>query len=61
MIVLLVILAVDFVVSYFVLKLVKVGVDSSEADNTEEISKEVRHLLTNKSYFYKRFADVIRM
>ena len=55
--VLLAILAADFVVSYFVLKLVKVGVDSSEADNTEEISKEVRQLLTNKSYFYKRFAD----
>ena len=55
--VLLVILAADFVISFFVLKLVKVGVDSSEADNTEEISKEVRTLLTNKSYFYKRFSD----
>ena len=55
--ILLVIIAVDFVISYFVLKLVKVGVDSSEADNTEEISKEVRQLLTNRSYFYKRFAD----
>ena len=54
---LLVVLAADFVVSYFVLKLVKVGVDSSEADNTEEISREVRQLLTNRSYFYKRFAD----
>ncbi|MBE5807037.1 MAG: hypothetical protein E7317_01680 [Clostridiales bacterium] len=50
-------LAVDFVISFFVLKLVKVGVDSSEADNTEEISKEVRQLLTNRSYFYSRFAD----
>ncbi len=55
--ILLVILAADFVISYFVLKLVKVGIDSSEADNTEEISKEVRQLLTNKSYFYKRFSD----
>ena len=55
--ILLVILIADFVISYFVLKLVKVGVDSSEADNTEEISKEVRQLLTNKSYFYSRFAD----
>ena len=54
---LLVILAADFVVSFFVLKLVKVGIDSSEADNTEEISKEVRQMLTNKSYFYKRFSD----
>ena len=51
------VLAADFVVSYFVLKLVKVGVDRSEADNTEQISKEVRQLLTNRSYFYKRFSD----
>ena len=55
--VLLAIFAADFVVTFFVMKLVKVGVDSSEADNTEEISKEVRQLLTNRSYFHKRFAD----
>lgn len=54
---LLAVIATDFVISYFVLKLVKVGIDSSEADNTEEISKEVRQLLTNRSYFYKRFSD----
>ena len=57
MMVLLVVIVSDYVVSYFVLKLVKVGVDSSEADNTEEISKEVRQLLTNRSYFHRRFAD----
>ena len=55
--VLLAVLAADFVISYFVLKLVKDGIDSSEADNTEEISKEVRQLLTNRSYFHKRFSD----
>ena len=55
--VLLAVFAADCVVSFFVLKLVKRGIDSSEADNTEEISKEVRHILTNKSYFYSRFAD----
>ncbi len=55
--VLLMILVTDFVISCFVLKLVKAGVDSSEADNTEEISREVRQLLTNRSYFYKRFSD----
>ena len=55
--VLLAIFAADLVISCFVLKLVKVGIDSSEADNTEEISKEVRQLLTNRSYFYSRFAD----
>ena len=55
--VLLAILGADFVISYFVLKLVKGGIDSSQADNTEEISKEVHQLLTNRSYFYSRFAD----
>jgi len=55
--VLVAILVADFVISFFVLKLVKVGVDNSEADNTEEISREVRQLLTNRSYFYSRFAD----
>ena len=52
-----VVFAADFVVSCFVLKLVKVGVDNSEADNTEEISREVRQLLTNRSYFHRRFSD----
>lgn len=55
--VLVAILVADFVISFFVLKLVKVGVDNSEADNTEEISKEVHQLLTDKSYFYRRFAE----
>ncbi len=56
-IILLAVFVSDFVVSFFVLKLVKDGVDNSEADNTEEISKEVRRMLTNRSYFHKRFAD----
>ena len=56
-VILLAILSADFVISFFVLKLVKVGIDSSEADNTEEISREVRQMLTNRSYFYKRFSD----
>ena len=56
-IVLLVVFMADYVVSHFVLKLVKVSVESSEADNTEEISKEVHQLLSDRSYFHKRFAD----
>lgn len=47
----------DFVVTHFVLKLVKTGVEHSEADNTEAISKEVRLLLSDRSIFYRRFAD----
>ena len=47
----------DFVLSHFVMKLVKTGVEGSEADNTEEIRKEVYLLLSNRSVFHKRFAD----
>lgn len=47
----------DTIVSHFVLKLVKTGVESSEADNTEQISREVRLLLHDRSVFYRRFAD----
>ena len=35
----------DFIVSHFVLKLVKESVEHSEADNTEAIGREVRLLL----------------
>lgn len=49
--------AADFVMSMIIMKVVKVGVESSEADNTEEISKEVRMLLNNKNILYKRLAN----
>ena len=47
----------DYVMSHFVLKLVKTGVEGSKADNTEEISKEVKVLLRDRSVFYRRFAE----
>lgn len=47
----------DSIISHFVLKLVKRSVDSSEADNTEEISHEVSLMLHDRSVFYRRFAD----
>ena len=47
----------DYIMSHFVLKLVKTGVERSEADNTEEISREVRLLLRDRSVFHRRFAD----
>ena len=47
----------DYVVSHFVLKLVKTGVEQSEADNTEQINREVRLLLHDRSVFARRFAD----
>ena len=51
------VLIADFIMSHFVLKLVKAGVENSEADNTEEISREVRRLLSDRSIFYRRFAE----
>ena len=47
----------DYVMSHFVLKLVKTGVERSEADNTEAISKEVKLLLSDRSVFHRRFAE----
>ena len=47
----------DYVMSHFVLKLVKTGVEGSEADNTEEISKEIKLLLQDASVFHRRFAE----
>lgn len=47
----------DNIMSFFVMKLVKQGVESSEADNTEEISREIRQLLGDRSLFYRRFAE----
>ena len=56
-IVLSVLFAVDNVMSHFILKLVKTGVENSKADDTEEISKEIRLLLTNRSVFHRRFVE----
>ena len=49
--------AADYVATHFVLKLVKAGVEGSEADNTEEINREIRLLLSDRNLFYRRFAD----
>ena len=51
------IIVADYVMSHFVLKLVKTSVELSEADDTESISKEVRLLLSNRSVFHRRFAE----
>jgi len=51
------IFAADYVMSHFVLKLVKTGVENSEADDTEAINKEVHLLLRDRSFFHRRFAE----
>ena len=52
-----VVFVADYVMSHFVLKLVKTSVELSEADDTESISKEVRLLLSDRSVFHRRFAE----
>ena len=52
-----VVFVADYVMSHFVLKLVKTSVELSEADDTETISKEVRLLLSDRSVFHRRFAE----
>lgn len=47
----------DYVMSHFVLKLVKTGVESGEADDTEVINKEIHLLLSDRSFFHRRFAE----
>ena len=47
----------DYLMSHFVLKLVKTGVESSEADDTEAINKEIHLLLRDRSFFHRRFAE----
>ena len=50
-----VLFAADYVMSHFVLKLVKTGVESS--DDTETINKEIHLLLSDRSFFHRRFAE----
>ena len=54
---LLAVFAADYVLTHFILKLVKTGVEQSAADNTEEINREIRLLLSDRNVFYRRFAD----
>ena len=54
---LLAVFVADYILTHLVMKLVKLGVERSEADNTEQIRKEIYLLLSDKSVFHKRFAD----
>lgn len=55
--VLLTVFAADYVMTHFVLRLIKSSVETSEADSTEAINREVRLLLSDRNIFYRRFAD----
>lgn len=52
-----IIIAADFIASHFVMKLIRVSVENSEADNTEAIGKEIRMLLRDRSVFYRRVLE----
>ena len=47
----------DGIMSYFIMNLLKQGVEKSRADKSEEIAAEVRYLLENRSVFHKRILD----
>lgn len=51
------IMAVDSVISHFVMNSVKVVGEGSKEDNTEAISKEIRRLLRNKSFLHRRLVN----
>lgn len=49
--------AADYVLTHFMMKLIKSGIEHSEADSTEAMNREIRLLLSNRNIFYRRFAD----
>ena len=54
---LILIFGADYVMTHFVMKLIKGGIESSEADSTEAVNREIRMLLSDRNFFYRRFAD----
>lgn len=50
----LLVMGLDYGVSHFIIQVLKEGVESSEADKSEAIAKEVRYLLENKSVLHRR-------
>lgn len=54
---LMIVFVVDSFNTYFILKLIKTEINHCDADNTEEIRKEIRFILRDKNAFYRRFVD----
>ncbi len=55
--ILILIIGIDYVISHFIMKILKISVEDSRADNSEEIAKEVRTLLADKSLLHRRILD----
>lgn len=47
----------DYIISYFVMKLIKLNVEKSKADNTDDIKNEIRLLVKDKNVLYNRFIN----
>lgn len=51
------IMLTDYIVSHFIVFMVKKVGESSTKDNTEEISREVRHILASKTVLHRRIIN----
>lgn len=47
----------DYIISYFVMKLIKLNVEKSKADNTEDIKSEIKLIASDKNILYERFVN----
>ena len=47
----------DYIISYFVMKLIKLNVEKSKADNTDDIKNEIRLLVKDRNVLYNRFIN----
>lgn len=47
----------DYMISYFVMNLIKINIEQSNADNTEDIKNEMKLLARNKNILYSRFIN----
>lgn len=47
----------DYIISYFVMKLIKLNVEKSKADNTDDIKNEIKLLVKDKNVLYNRFIN----
>lgn len=48
---------IDYIISYLVMKLIRVNIEESRADKTEEIKEEIKVLANNKNILYTRFVN----
>jgi len=51
------IMTADSTVSHFIMKLLKSGIEKSDADNTEAIGNEIRAMMADKTILHRRFVN----